>query len=295
MIMINYCSLQEINPCGRSVGMDAPVDQIGPERMIYDHEMVYCHRGAFTVYYDGRIVTANAGEVLIIPPKVPHRLNYSQSIEVYWVHLDFFYHKDQDLLARYIAFDKEKALSPEGYTLDYARPQLVIKPHHSLPMIYPVQDKKNTRSTFLELIDLFDKKPYNWIQLTKGYMNHLLAETLMYLEPMKSSGTASTLISDATKDYLLENPHRKVTVDELANRFHYHPDTLRRLFKKETGLTLKSYETDLLLNKIRQLLADTDMSLEQIAETLQMTDRSHLIKFFKSKTGLTPGDYRHKQ
>lgn len=42
-------------------------------------------------------------------------------------------------------------------------------------------------------------------------------------------------------DYLDLNLFRKVTIDELANTFHFNKDYLMRLFKREIGSTIIDY------------------------------------------------------
>lgn len=290
--MSNYISLQELNPCMRAAGIDQQADAIGPDRLIYDHEIIYCHRGSYQVYYDHHSCQAQAGDILIIPPKTKHRLDYRKAYEVYWVHLDFFYHNDQDNLARYIADDKNLALSPQGYSDVYARPDIIIKPNLRLPELYTVQNPARTYQLFQSLIRSFEERLLSWPLISKALLSELISETLLHLTEETLTNHDHSQLIQSVIEYLTENAHRKVTGTELANRFYYHQDTLNRHFKSELGLTIRDYQKQLKLDYIKQLLDETTLPLDQIAEQTQMTDRSHLIKTFTKALGMTPGEYR---
>lgn len=288
--MSNYLSLQELNPCMRAAGLDLQANLIGPDRLIYDHEFIYCHRGSFNVQFEDYILHGNQGDMLLIPPRQKHKLDYSNALEVYWVHLDFFYHTDQENLARYIADDKNLALSPEGYSASYARPDIIIKPNLKLPESYRVENPERTKHLFQKLIRSFRDRTLNWPLTTKALLSEMIAETLLHLTEV-SRHDHSQLVQSLI-EYLSENAHRKITSSELANRFYYHHDTLNRHFKSELGITIRDYQKQLKLNYIKQLLEETTLSLDQIAEHTQMTDRSHLIKSFTKSIGMTPGEFR---
>ncbi|HTN73654.1 MAG TPA: helix-turn-helix domain-containing protein, partial [Pirellulaceae bacterium] len=45
---------------------------------------------------------------------------------------------------------------------------------------------------------------------------------------------------------------------------------------------------------IKELLATTDLSLADVAQRIGTEHHQHLATLFKTKTGLTPGEYRHR-
>jgi AraC-like DNA-binding protein len=49
------------------------------------------------------------------------------------------------------------------------------------------------------------------------------------------------------------------------------------------------------IQEIKLLLHSPDASIQQIADTLNFPDQSYLGRFFKSKTGISPSEYRKKQ
>lgn len=293
--MKRILSFQEINPCMRSVGRDPLVNIIGPKRINYDYEFIYCHKGEFTVQYEDRNVVAIEGQILIIEPGILHQLDYSKAIEVYWVHFDFYYHDNQADLARYIGTNKPIALSPIGHSETLTRSSIMIQPNYILPAIHCVTDYAQTRSAFIQLIDLFDEKAYGWSLRCKAILTDLILETIPYMTTPAHKGKDNHSLINAIEEYLQENAHRKISSQELSNHFHYHRDTLGRLFKKETGQTLKTYIQSIRHNKVLRLLSDSDLSLDMIAIQCGYTDRSHLISDFKSFKNMTPTTYRSQK
>lgn len=64
------------------------------------------------------------------------------------------------------------------------------------------------------------------------------------------------------------------------------------LFKKAVGKTIKEYQYFLRLNKAEQLLAETDLSVTEIAQLTGFSDVFYFSKIFRREKGCTPRDYR---
>lgn len=278
----------------RAAGRDLPTDVVGPKRIIYDYEFIYCNEGDFSVHYEDHSTIARPGQILIIEPGVMHQLDYTNATEVYWVHFDFFYYNNQADLDRYIGINKSIALSPSGYSQPLSRSTILIQPNYTLPECYTVSDTLATRIAFNNLIDLFEEKAYGWSLKCKWVLGQLLLDTVKNLKTSPHISEHKHGLISSIQEYLQENAHRKVTSQELSNHFHYHRDTLGRLFKKETGQTIKAYIQGLRHEKVKQLLLDSDISLDLIAEQCGYTDRSHLIADFKHHRSMTPTEFRNK-
>lgn len=290
--MAHILSLQEINPCIRSVGMDEAGNTIGDRRIIYDYEFVYCHQGIYKVLYDNHTTTIQAGEMLIITPGIPHQLDYNHAIEVYWVHFDFFYHDNQQDLARYISENRDRALLTTHYSQDLSRSPIIITPNNQLPESYKVSNPEMTKSIFQQLIYGFEDKSFNYTLVCKSHLNQLLADTFCHLETRDITSSFTDEVINSIKSYIKEHCHRKISGPELSNRFFYHQDTLNRHFKKLTGLTIGQYIRKVRIQRAKKLLLETDLSLDSIAAQCGYTDRSHFIKQFYKANANTPTVYR---
>ena len=63
------------------------------------------------------------------------------------------------------------------------------------------------------------------------------------------------------------------------------------MIKSETGLTYTQYVTELRINKAKELLKTTKMSLNEVSEAVGFNDYFYFIKKFKREVGITPGKY----
>lgn len=81
-------------------------------------------------------------------------------------------------------------------------------------------------------------------------------------------------------------------VADLAYEFGVHPVYLARVFRKFYGCNIKTYIHQCRLRKLNLHLADSDLSIAQIALEGGYADQSHFTRKFKSQTGLTPAAFR---
>ena len=93
-------------------------------------------------------------------------------------------------------------------------------------------------------------------------------------------------------DYIHDNLHSRITVEELAELVDLNPSYLSRLFKKETGVTLTDYVSRRRVEYAIFLLNSTDMQIQTIAQHCGMPDVNYFTRTFKKHTGKTPSQYR---
>ncbi|MDX1569688.1 MAG: AraC family transcriptional regulator [Xanthomonadales bacterium] len=81
-------------------------------------------------------------------------------------------------------------------------------------------------------------------------------------------------------------------LDALADEAGVHPVYLARRFREATGCSIGEFTRNLRLSHAQQLLAESGMSLAEIALEAGFFDQSHFCRVFKSQIGMTPGAYR---
>jgi two-component system response regulator YesN len=86
--------------------------------------------------------------------------------------------------------------------------------------------------------------------------------------------------------------HRDISLNALAASVNLSLSRLHHLFKAETGTTPAQYLRSLRLEKAKELLEDTLLSVKQIMVSIGVRDRSHFEREFKRMYGLTPTQYR---
>lgn len=83
-----------------------------------------------------------------------------------------------------------------------------------------------------------------------------------------------------------------VSLGELAEQFNVSKGYLSSLLKKEFGIPYTDYITNKRMEQARNLLADTRLSIEEVAEAVGYKDYFYFIKVFKKCTGSSPSQYR---
>nr|WP_255570835.1 AraC family transcriptional regulator [Cohnella sp. CFH 77786] len=80
---------------------------------------------------------------------------------------------------------------------------------------------------------------------------------------------------------------RQAAAEAGVSTRHFH-----RLFVRETGSTFSEFLQKLRIEKSRELLTGTRLSVQEIAEAVGYQDKKHFLELFKRTTGLTPREYR---
>lgn len=91
---------------------------------------------------------------------------------------------------------------------------------------------------------------------------------------------------------LEEDLFEKFSLEKTAGRLHLDKFRLIRLFKQETGLTPNNYIILRRIEKCKELL-HTQSDLLDIAIRTGFYDATHLCKYFKKITGVTPLAYQN--
>lgn len=94
-------------------------------------------------------------------------------------------------------------------------------------------------------------------------------------------------------DYIQSHKGETILLTTVSDLCHISPSYFSRVFAKETGVTFKSYISNMKLVWAKELLETTQMPINQISDTLGFNDAGYLIKKFKETFGVTPHVYRN--
>ncbi|MBW5445224.1 AraC family transcriptional regulator [Cohnella sp. CFH 77786] len=124
------------------------------------------------------------------------------------------------------------------------------------------------------------------MKLIAYYVEHAAAGAAG-VEPAESSVPLQAVIEHIHLHY-----DRNLTIDELAERAHLHPNYFIRVFRRHFGTSPIQYVNRKRIEEAKWLLASTDLLLAEIGAKVGIPDVSYLSKLFKSSTGLSPTAYR---
>lgn len=85
-----------------------------------------------------------------------------------------------------------------------------------------------------------------------------------------------------------------IQVDDILREVAISRSSLERKFHDALGRTPAQEIRRVRLERTKQLLADTDMSLDQVTQASGFTSREYLAHAFKHATGMTPREFRNR-
>jgi AraC-like DNA-binding protein len=83
-----------------------------------------------------------------------------------------------------------------------------------------------------------------------------------------------------------------LTIRDLAHEFHLSPSYLQRLFKHQTGISMSEWLIEQRLQKAAHLLANSYMSVKEIAHQVGYEHASSFIRAFERRYTQPPARYR---
>lgn len=132
-------------------------------------------------------------------------------------------------------------------------------------------------------------------QLMAGIVNHLLG--LMYMlerniQLISRNQSHVNMIARA-RQRIRESLETPLTIQQIAEELSVSYSNFRKLFKEHTGLSPATYQQDLRLQRAKELLSSTNMSIKEIAYRLNFESPDYFSAKFKQKTGRKPSELRN--
>ena len=138
-------------------------------------------------------------------------------------------------------------------------------------------------------------KPVNTEELRRLLQrleNALLARE-QQVAPRREADAAALV--ESVRVYLQENYGRQVVFSSLAEALAVSAPYLSKLFHEQTGTSPMKYLTDLRMRQARKFLADTSLTVQEIAARVGYPDPFHFSRSFKNAVGMSPAQFREEQ
>ena len=96
-------------------------------------------------------------------------------------------------------------------------------------------------------------------------------------------------------DYVGSHYNEELSMDDVCKLFLIGKTQLYNIFKEISGLTVSEYITEYRITKAKDLLINSECSVEMISQAVGYQNISSFSRAFKSRTGFSPIQYRKKQ
>lgn len=94
------------------------------------------------------------------------------------------------------------------------------------------------------------------------------------------------------QSYIKENVSRKLSLGEVADVFGYSQGYLSSIFTRFAGVSFVDYVTNTKIAKAKELLANPDARVYEVADEIGFDSSFYFSKVFKKVTGLSPSEYQ---
>jgi Transcriptional regulator containing an amidase domain and an AraC-type DNA-binding HTH domain len=145
---------------------------------------------------------------------------------------------------------------------------------------------------FRKLLDTMKSPNPELQQVIPGIILQMLGlvSAISRLKECKNDPT-NKLISEAK--YLMQQSLEKaVKIEELVKDLPIGYSKFRKAFKESTGFSPKQYYLNLRLNRAKELLASTALTVNEVAYLTGFESVFHFSRLFKQKYGKSPKQYR---
>lgn len=93
---------------------------------------------------------------------------------------------------------------------------------------------------------------------------------------------------------MLHDPSNIPPIADMARQAGYSADHFARIFKQVLGRSPTSFAVDARLARARHLLAESSLSIKQIADALNYQDTFYFSHQFRRRMGMSPSAYRKR-
>jgi len=122
-------------------------------------------------------------------------------------------------------------------------------------------------------------------------------EFMQMCNSLKTAGGSENEYYTKACAYIQENYFKNMNILDVADHLGISYAYLSKIFKEhsENGEKLLDYLNRIRIEKAKQLLSETDISLTEIAERVGYNNAQSLQRFFKKYETVTPGEWRRMQ
>lgn len=119
-------------------------------------------------------------------------------------------------------------------------------------------------------------------------------EVVAPVEPAPAMQDPDQVMLRAAMRFIVQNLGELPSLAEIARKVGTHDKRLSSIFREHLGTTVFAYVREARLRKGQELLADSRLSVQDIAELVGFRSACNFTTAFRERQGLTPSQYRQQ-
>ena len=140
-----------------------------------------------------------------------------------------------------------------------------------------------------------EQKSTGYEDVCQAYMEILIIRLMRSTAlsvPMQPQQISANRQCAAVKRYIDQHFKETLTLDQLAEEAHMNKFYLSHAFKQEFGVSPINYLISCRIEESKYLLAETDLSISQIAQLLNFSSPSYFSQVFRRTQAVSPVEFR---
>ncbi len=271
---------ENLNPHIRFVNVFSYFPKEDEYVMGYDYRIFYINDGRIFLNFKDSSITLEKHHLVLIPSEYPYKLTAynGTSCEILCFNFDTVkgnlsetsVHPDSEEKFDYSkVFEKEKVT---GVTS---------------PIV--ISDATSISEILFEINREFQAKRLGYRRKAEAL---LISAIISIVRTSKEAPKKEVLLAGSVREYLLEHIGEECSAESIGEIFHYHPNYINRVFKKNFDTTIHNYLIKQRIKTAKELLATSNLSLEKIALKCGFKTLAHFSRCFKDNCGVSPSAFR---
>ncbi len=258
---MNFENALYINTCNLlgSYGEDCSCNR---PRGRKDWHILYITAGKCFVTLEEKVVECPPGTVLIYPNDVPQKYSFRGDIKSKYFYIHFDGDWCKELLGNYN------------------------------DTIYFIGKNAKLEELFFNLVDDFALRLAEYKAFSSGLLLSIISVIKREIAEMQCSAhSAKNRVVEVCRQ-MQANFNQNISIGEYAAMCNLSESRFSHLFKERMYVSPMQYLTDIRMQKAKQLLENTDLSIAAISEMVGAQSQHYFCKMFKKYTMMAPSKYR---
>lgn len=269
-----------------------PGEQIGP-RVIFDYELVLIKEGNAVITIEDRKYFAGPGDMFIFRPNQRHIIQVTPNMPLIQphIHFDLAYYENRARVP--VSYNDMESIPSEQ--LSYFREDTLDHFLSPFPShLHPNNELYIEQLLFNIIHAVESPRPFNEIYLQRLFLElweQVLLEVLYANRQTNNQENTAARI----KQFIDHNDSNPLTLDEIVQATHFSKSYISRIFQEKYGTSPIRYHAVVQIQKAKQMILFTNMSLSEIAEAVGFESLQDFSRVFRKIDNHSPSFYRKKK
>ena len=254
---------------------------VHPDRILDVNVLLYVEEGGFHIFEEEEEFTVEPRNLIFLKQGLHHYGDIKCPKGTKWFFVHFNLNEEGD----------GRELSPYERYLFTEADNAAKRTYHILPKTVHIEKNSRIFSRFMTLERMFSSRDYSANLNLNSYLYEILTDIY---EQSISDRHVDAKWEKALKmmAFLDERADSPFISEELEKNMGLTFKHLNLIFKQTTGTTLWKYHSNVRIEKAKQLLTTTALSIGEISDKLKFESPYYFCNTFKKHTGIAPSRYR---